>query len=183
MPRGSRACGGAAKTRGGRTGASAARVAFRAGAAPLPLPATPPNPEHGSPILVLKKKWWNLIVRGRKTLEIRHQPLAPMRRYIGRSGQLWGAVTFDVCRRVVSDDQWRELLELHCWDTPSLPYTTTYALPVIRVEVFSCPVPYQMKPGQVGTATYEAPADFPAVRKRPAAQGHATRKKPSRSNP
>ena len=134
----------------------------------------PPQPESGAAILVLKWKWWFLVAAGTKTLEIRHQPLAAQRRYVGHTGFLWGAVTFGAPLLIEGDEDWRRLLAFHRWDVPSRPYKNTYAMPVLKVEVFSSPVMYMAKHGQVGTAKYLPPRGMPeaqAPRKRPAAKG------------
>ena len=156
MPRASRADRHNARARDSR----GVLVATSAPAAAVITRSVGREPELGAPILVLKRKFWDLIADGVKSLEIRPLPFAARTRYIGRSGMLWGAVTFGDCQRIDSVDTWRALLGSHHWDVPVLPYKTTYALPVKSVEIFTTPVYYMRKRGQVGTAKYLPPHEI-----------------------
>ena len=48
-----------------------------------------------------------------------------------------------------------DLLPLHGWDRDDLPYNTTYALPLYRVQKFDEPVPYKHHEGAIGVLRFE----------------------------
>ena len=141
-------------------------------------------PQRLGPILVLEKQWWDLIVSGEKDLEMRHVALKPMKRHVGRSGELWGTVTLGKAFEIKTDEEWRALRSRHQVGTSARMHEQEMAHPVIAVEVFESTIRYEPLRGQVGTAKYRppgavgvAPGERRGSRKRPAAAGRARARK------
>ena len=121
-------------------------------------------PQEWGPILILKRKYWDWIVSGEKTIEIRGRALRPMPRHVGHSGQIWGVVTLGKSVRIRETDTWKMLTPFHRWDVDVLPYKKTYAHPIFKIEVFDFPVAYLPIGGQIGNAKYRpAPENREAV--------------------
>jgi len=120
-----------------------------------------PVPEEGAPILVLGRKWFDLMTSGEKTLEIRHQPLAPGRRLLGEKGHLWGTVELGVPTQIASEEQWEALRPRHRWpaEQVALPYLRTWALPVVALELWPSELRYVRFAGAEGTAKYHTVPD------------------------
>ena len=116
-------------------------------------------PHEGEPILILQKMYWKSVISGEKTVEIRGRALQPMRRHVGRSGEIWGAMVLGPATRVRTVAAWKRLAPRHCWDIDHLPYKVTYAHPIFQVDVFDCPIRYKSLRGQVGNAKYRPPLD------------------------
>ena len=116
-------------------------------------------PEEGGPILILQKKYWKTVVSGEKTMEIRGRALQPMRRHVGHSGEIWGAVVLGPATRIATVAAWKRLAPHHHWNIGHLPYKVTYAHPIFKLEVFDCPILYMPLFGQVGNARYRPPAE------------------------
>ena len=136
-------------------------------------------PQQLGPIHVLEKKWWNLIVAGKKDLEMRPEALTPMKRHVGRSGELWGTVTLGQAFEIKTDEHWRALRSRHQVGTDARMHKREMAHPVIAAEVFEATIPYELLPGQVGTARYRS-AGTAAVA---AGQGRPARKRPAAAAP
>ena len=114
----------------------------------------PHEPAPGEPILILQKKYWDLAVTGKKSIEIRRQSLRPMRRYVGHSGEIWGTMRLGSPMIVSEQEKWLQLMPYHHMNSHELPYKRTLAHPILDVEVFKRPVQYMALPGQVGYATF-----------------------------
>ena len=114
----------------------------------------PHEPAPGEPILILQKKYWDLAVTGKKSIEIRRQSLRPMRRYVGHSGEIWGTMRLGSPMIVSEQEKWLQLMPYHHMNSHELPYKRTLAHPILDVEVFKCPVQYMALLGQVGHAAF-----------------------------
>ena len=121
-------------------------------------------PKHLGPILVLQEKWWQLIVAGKKNLEMRHEALTPLvKRHVGRGGELWGTVTLGKAFEVKTDEEWRALRPRHQVDKSTRMHEKEMAHPIAAVEVFDTSIHYEPLRGQVGTARYRAPGSGKAT--------------------
>ena len=94
-------------------------------------------PPASSVILVMKRVSWDLIVAGKKTLEIKGKPLNPKRYPVGQGGELWGTVVVGPVLVIRTNKEWRTLLPLHCWNVEKRPYEKTYALMLCNIEAFT----------------------------------------------
>ena len=106
-------------------------------------------------ILIIQRPWIDLILDGRKSLEIRgkHCKKAGERIYLalsGGGGILLGAVEFVRCHGPLSRDEWAAKASQHCVAGSALPYgSSTFAWELAKPVRFSEPVPYHHKPGIV----------------------------------
>ena len=101
------------------------------------------------PILVMKRVSWDLIVAGKKTLEIKDKPLKPKRYHVGRGGELWGTVVVGPVLVLRTDKEWRALLPMHYWNVEKRPYTNTYALMLCNIESFTTSIGRKKPHGEV----------------------------------
>ena len=115
-------------------------------------------PPASSVILVMKRVSWDRIVAGKKTLEIKGKPLKPKRYPVGRGGELWGTLVVGPVLVIRTDEEWRALLPLHCWDVEKRPYKKTYALMLCKIESFTTSIRYATQRGQSSITKYRAPA-------------------------
>ena len=126
-----------------------------AGLAPTAQVVEPYEPFLHATVLLLERQYWDRIVKGEKTIEIRGRRLKSKRYHVGRRGEMWGTIVLGPGTRIETDEQWRALLPSHCWDVDRLPYADkTWALPICEVQSFTRPIGYAMKSGQQGVAKY-----------------------------
>jgi hypothetical protein len=134
----------------------------------LPIPALPERsmqvptvvgmvPDGGS-ILIIKEPWINLILDGRKSLEIRGQSTkkAMQRVFLalsGGGGLVLGSALLVCCHGPLSRREWAELKNNHCVAGDKLPYASTYAWELCSPQRFDVPVSYEHKQGCVVWAT------------------------------
>ena len=99
-----------------------------------------PSATVGDPILVLNRRWFDLMLQGVKTLEIRHHRLSPGKRLVGEKGVIWGCVVLGKDPfQVMSDSQWNDLRPRHRWDSTqtTLPFKKTWAMVVTDLQEFT----------------------------------------------
>ena len=101
------------------------------------------------PILVMRRVSWDLIVEGKKTLEIKDRPLKPKRYHVGRGGELWGTVVVGPVLVLRTNKEWRALFPMHCWNVEKRPYTNTYALMLCNIESFTTSIGRKKLHGEV----------------------------------
>ena len=120
-------------------------------------------------IFVLKKKYLDLILTGRKTLEIRCRRYRPGPAYIGTSSPplVYAKLVIGEGFQITTLQQWRALEKQHraCdfKGRDTLPYkrsktTATYALPISDVQRLQTPLPYKWRQGCVGMAKFRPAA-------------------------
>lgn len=115
----------------------------------------PTQLEEGRRILVLVEPWLQMVRDGTKTLEIRHQRLSAGPAYIGTSSHVFAEVHLGEAIEVKAMEHWRSLEELHRWgDQESLPYASTFGLPLLDMNLVSPPVPYKRQQGARGISTF-----------------------------
>ena len=119
-------------------------------------PASRPAwPEPEEPLLVLKQEWTDLVISGRKTLEIRGYSCSPGRWLFGTSKAVFGMLEFGEAFKVTSEKHWQALTPQHCVQEPGRPYgSRCTANPIIDVQVYPAPIPYQWQRGCVGHARF-----------------------------
>ena len=131
-------------------------------------------PQVGDQMIVLKKGPLELILKGSKTLEIRHSRLCAGVKYLAYRQQVWARVHFGSAYRITSTKEWRDSREKHCWDADILPYHQTWALPILKVEHVG-PLQYHPKLGQVGTSLFRPPPSS----EQSTPKDHGSRKRPA----
>ena len=113
----------------------------------------------------LTKKYSDLILTGRKTLEIRCRRYRPGPAYIGTSTPplVYAKLVTGEPFQITTLQQWRALEEQHravdFKGRDTLPYkktttTGTYALPISDVHRLKTPLPYKWRQGCVGMAIF-----------------------------
>ena len=118
-------------------------------------PATTKTPQVGEPMFVISMAGMlELILEGKKTIEIRHMNYTPKRRWIVRDMKIVAVANFGVGVLISDDDQWRKLVPEHHVDIPSKPYQKTWALPITHVEHVDPPIRYHHAKGAMGTPRF-----------------------------
>ena len=114
-------------------------------------------------IFVITRKYLDMILTGRKTLEIRCRRYRPGPAYIGTSSPplVYAKLIIGKSFQITTLQQWRALEKQHraCdfKGRDTLPYkrsktTATYALPLSDVQRLQTPLPYKWRQGCVGMA-------------------------------
>ena len=114
----------------------------------------PYTPPAQSIILLMKRLYWDRIILGEKTLEIRCKFYKPMRYFVGGRGEIWGTIVLGQGQVIETDDEWRALLSSHCWFVDKRPYKKTCAMPLEQVEAFTKSIGYATRRGQQSIARY-----------------------------
>ena len=120
-------------------------------------------------IFVLTRKYLDMILTGRKTLEIRCRRYRPGPAYIGTSSPplVYAKLIIGESFQITTLQQWRALEKQHraCdfKGRDTLPYkrsktTATYALPISDVQRLQTPLPYKWRQGCVGMAKFRPAA-------------------------
>lgn len=115
-----------------------------------------PLPCDGDRILILKQPWLDLILHGRKTLEIRSRRMKPGPYYLGMRGRIYGLVYLGTCFEIQNRTDWQRLRHQHHVPGKETPYTRTWALPILEVRSMSQGAPYQHPRGAIGVVRYRA---------------------------
>ena len=110
----------------------------------------------GDRILVLKRKWLDLIIEGRKVIEVRGMRLRAGAYLIGCKGKAFARIRFGQAYEIKTDAHWKRLAKRHLVATPCRPYKHTWAIPVENVEALSQPIPYHHPRGAVGIVVYRS---------------------------
>ena len=123
----------------------------------------PMLPKPGDSIFVLLQPFLDMILDGRKTLEIRSalhgKCMGAKHRFVGMGGFVYGGADFAAGFVVETDEEWRALLPQHHWNTASLPYARTCAYAISMPQRIDPPIAYQRKSGQIGMAKFEPVGD------------------------
>ena len=120
----------------------------------LPLPTAP---QSGDSIMILTDRWLQLILSGRKTLELRHQTRAAGVKFLGCKSLIHGVIETAAAQPINTLERFRELEDQHCVaNATKLPYNKTFGLPILRCVAFAEPIPYQHTQGAQGWVRYDA---------------------------
>ena len=130
---------------------------IRRPAANIPSSSTARVPEDSAPqpldnIIVLDKKWLDLILSGSKTLEIRYQPWQGVF-YLGCGCIIYGRAKLTPEEEITTMERYKELLPQHHYSRESLPHKHTWALRVSNVERIPA-TPYHHSKGAQGRLKY-----------------------------
>ncbi len=76
-------------------------------------------------------------------------------------GLIYGIARLGEPQKIKTKSEWRNLLKLHHWDTPEIPYKRgiAYAFRIEAVHQLPEPVPYETRQGQFGCAIYRPLAE------------------------
>ena len=112
------------------------------------------RPKAGDKILIFKEHWRDLVLRRRKTMEVRCTPLKAGRYWIGCRGVISGRLTLGSAIVITDENMWGFLRERHCVEGDAPPYKRTFGLPVLsasRVE----PLTFTHPRGAIGIVRYQ----------------------------
>ena len=110
------------------------------------------RPKAGDKILIFKEHWRDLVLRRRKTMEVRGAALKAGRYWVGCRGQISGRLTLGSAI-AINKNMWAALRGRHCVEGDALPYKKTFGLPVLsatRVE----PLSFNHPRGAIGIVRY-----------------------------
>lgn len=117
-------------------------------------------PTPGDPVLVVRKPYIDMILRGEKTLEIRGCRCLKdigTRIYLSASGSgaICGSVIFEGCLGPMTLKDWDEYRAMHRVDHREPMYKKTYGWRFATAEVIYPPIPYVVKRGTISWRYYE----------------------------
>jgi hypothetical protein len=113
------------------------------------------KPAAGDRILILRPHWLQLILAGRKTLEVRGNRLRSGETYfLGSASQIHGSAVIGSTRLVSDLAEWRSLAPQHKVDAHELPYKKTWVNELTRLKKANVPVPYHHPRGAVSLVRY-----------------------------
>ena len=119
-------------------------------------------PDLNAPILVMKAPWFDMLLNGTKSLEIRGTRCAKSigtRVYFSKSGTgtISGFARFAGCEGPLSLQRYDELIPEHCVkDIDSLPYARTFSWRFEGAEWLTQEIPYVVKRGSIGWRKFQA---------------------------
>ena len=109
------------------------------------------RPRELEHVLKFKKPFAELVLNGRKTLDIRHVRIDSKEYWISTDGVILGRALLTWRERIDTADRWIELIPEHHWDCPELPYRVlNCAFSITNVTRLSQPVPHRPIPGFSG---------------------------------
>jgi len=111
------------------------------------------HPKAGDRILIFKEHWRDLVLRRRKTLEIRGTALKPGRYWIGCRGEITGHLVLGTAVPITTTGTWASLRQRHCVEGNALPYKRTFGLPLLSVGRIP-PVRFAHPQGAIGIVIY-----------------------------
>ena len=105
-------------------------------------------------ILVMQKHWLNLVMSGKKVLEIRSKRLSPGNYWLGCKGEIYAKVILSSPIEVKTLAEWIALRSEHCVQTDVLPYKKTYGLRIVSFGRLAKKYPYKHPRGAIGVVRY-----------------------------
>ena len=81
----------------------------------------PYPPPAQSVILLMKRLYWDRIIAGEKTLEIRCKLYKPKSYFVAGRGEIWGTIVLGQGQVIETDGEWHALLSSHCWFVDKRP--------------------------------------------------------------
>ena len=120
-----------------------------------------PCPKAGDKIMIFKDHWLSLVLKKRKTLEIRHRALKPGKYWLGHKGVIRGVAVLGEAMQIPTTELWKSLRNRHLVDTPEAPYKTTWGLPILSVKKVE-PVMYVHPRGAIGIVRFADASESPA---------------------
>lgn len=144
-----------AATPGGGGSEAPPRRRWRAGVLSDPRDrAREAGPRMGESVLVLKAEYLELILAGRKTLEIRDRRLASKTYWLATEGAVLGSADLRLEEHIANVARWQALMAEHHWNIDFLPYKKTYAFRIENVRRLEDPVLYFHPHGAVGLCRF-----------------------------
>ena len=110
-------------------------------------------PQAGERILILRKPWLDLILSGKKTMEVRARRAAAGDYLLGCRGHVYGRVRLGAAVSLSEPLVWEQYRDHHQCEG-GVPYPRAFGMPLSDVMAFSESVPYTHPRGAVGFVRY-----------------------------
>ena len=126
------------------------------------------RPQVGDRVIVLKEPWLQLILEGKKTMELRGCKARPGFVWVAMKGNVYGSVI--ISRSVeLSAEAFRARAAEHHWPQEwALPYERLCGLLLADAKPLPSPVPYWRPPAAIGWNVFRrGPEDMPAKGAKP----------------
>lgn len=108
------------------------------------------RPRQSESVLVIQQPFVNLVLDGRKTLDIRHTRIPSKEYWISNKGKILGRAVFTFRECIASVERWVELTPEHCWEITEYPYRRNNAFSITNVHRLTTPVPHKIFHGYMG---------------------------------
>ena len=116
------------------------------------------EPRPGERILVLRREKLELILRGRKKLEIRGTRLREGDVWLGCSSMIAGKACIGPALAISTEREWASLRPEHLVLDATLPYKTTFGLPLRSVTRLRRGISYVHPRGAIGIVKFRREA-------------------------
>jgi len=103
--------------------------------------------------MTFKEHWLKQVLKGSKTMEIRHRRYKQGTYFLGCKGVVRGVATFGQAVPILDRETWAARRGEHCVPGDELPYAKTYGLPVLSVKTVRS-FAYTHPQGAVGLVRY-----------------------------
>ena len=114
-------------------------------------------PRAGERILVLRAEWLGRILDGDKNLEIRSLRMREGDVWLGCRSVIYGKARLGPAIPIRSEHDFAALHPRHRIAASTLPYKTTFGLPIEAVKRLEKGVPYVHAHGAIGVVKFRAP--------------------------
>ena len=111
------------------------------------------HPKRGDKIMLYKRGVIELILAGKKTLEIRSRRFKAGRYFLGCQAHIHASCQLGPAIRIDTAADFQRLRPSHLMASPGLPYPTTWALPIERVQSLS--IPFRHTRGAITIVRYK----------------------------
>jgi hypothetical protein len=115
------------------------------------------TPRFGERILILRGEWLARILNGTKTLEIRGARLREGDVWLGSRCVVFGKAHLGVAVPICTEEEWTALRPQHLVADASLPYKTTWGLPLQSVIRLRKTAPFLHRRGAIGIVKFRPP--------------------------
>ncbi len=115
------------------------------------------TPRFGERILILREEWLELILDGRKTLEIRGARLREGDVWLGSRCAVSGKARLGPAVPIGTKQEWAALRPRHLVADAALPYKTTWGLPLQSITRLRDAVPFLHCRGAIGIVKFRPP--------------------------
>ena len=112
------------------------------------------EPRPGERILVLRREWLDLILRGRKKMEIRGARLREGDVWLGCQSTIAGKARIGPALAISTESEWASLRPMHLVADAALPYKTTFGLPLRSVSRLGHGISYVHPRGAIGIVRF-----------------------------
>lgn len=113
-----------------------------------------PAPRIGERILILREEWLERILSGEKTLEVRGTRLREGDIWLGCRSRIFGKARLGAAFAIKTKRKWTSLRPRHLVANATLPYKTTWGLPLQSIIRLRECAPYVHCRGAIGIVKF-----------------------------